>query len=148
MKEVFDHMSTEIFVAKSDEEVLSCFLVLLLLRPHLKKEVFLSQVRRQQEQLFQLVGLRVNGEVKSVIGFREAEYLIWGKIVYVDDLSTIDEGRGKGYAGQLLDWVIAYAKNHQCSGVHLDTGYSRHVAHRFYLNRGFSIGCHHLFIEF
>jgi GNAT superfamily N-acetyltransferase len=141
-------MSLEIFIANTDQEILSCFAVLNLLRPHLKEENFLTQVRRQQAQSFQLVALRENGDVKSVIGFREAEFLIWGKIVYIDDLSTVDGGRGKGFAGRLLDWVIAYAKEHQCSGVHLDTGYSRHVAHRFYLNRGFNIGCHHLSLEF
>jgi GNAT superfamily N-acetyltransferase len=141
-------MSVEIFIANTDQEILSCFSVLLLLRPHLKQEKFLTQVRRQQAQSFQLVALRENGNVKSVIGFREAEFLIWGKIVYIDDLSTVDGGRGKGFAGKLLDWVITYAKEHQCSGVHLDTGYSRHVAHRFYLNRGFNIGCHHLSLEF
>jgi GNAT superfamily N-acetyltransferase len=141
-------MSLEIFIANTDQEILSCFSVLLLLRPHLKQENFLTQVRRQQAQSFQLVALRENGNVKSVIGFREAEFLIWGKIVYVDDLSTVDDGRGNGFAGKLLDWVIAYAKELQCSGVHLDTGYSRYVAHRFYLNRGFHIGCHHLSLEF
>jgi GNAT superfamily N-acetyltransferase len=141
-------MGVEIFIANTDQEILSCFSVLLLLRPHLQQENFLTQVRRQQAQSFQLVALRENGNVKSVIGFREAEFLIWGKIVYVDDLSTVDGGRGKGFAGRLLDWVIAFAKERQCSGVHLDTGYSRHVAHRFYLNRGFNIGCHHLSLEF
>jgi GNAT superfamily N-acetyltransferase len=140
-------MSEEIFIATTDEEILSCFPVLLLLRPQLKLEHFLAQIRRQQLQSFQLVALRVNGRVMSVIGFREAEYLIWGKTIYVDDLSTNDEGRGKGFAGKLLDWVIDYAKQHDCSGVHLDTGYSRHVAHRFYLNRGFNIACHHLSLE-
>jgi GNAT superfamily N-acetyltransferase len=141
-------MSTEIFIANTDEEISSCFAVLLLLRPHLKQVDFLAQVRRQQRESFRLVALRVNGEVKSVIGFRDAEYLIWGKTVYVDDLSTAEEGRGNGYAGQLLDWVIDYAKQQGCSGVHLDTGYSRHIAHRFYLNKGFKIGCHHLSLEF
>jgi GNAT superfamily N-acetyltransferase len=141
-------MNIEIFIAETDEEVSSCFAILHLLRPHLKQVDFLAQVRRQQSESFQLVALRANGDVKSVIGFREAEYLIWGKIVYVDDLSTADDGRGKGFAGQLLDWVVEYAKKQGCSGVHLDTGYSRHIAHRFYLNKGFKIGCHHLSLEF
>jgi GNAT superfamily N-acetyltransferase len=141
-------MSIEIFIAKTDEEISSCFALLLLLRPHLRQVDFLPQVRRQERESFRLVALRVNGEVKSVIGFRDAEYLLWGKTVYVDDLSTVEEGRGNGYAGQLLDWVINYAKQQGCSGVHLDTGYSRHIAHRFYLNKGFKIGCHHLSLEF
>jgi GNAT superfamily N-acetyltransferase len=141
-------MSEEIFIAKTDEEISSCFAVMLLLRPHLKQIDFLAQIRRQQTQSFQLVALRADGDVKSVIGFREAEYLIWGKIVYVDDLSTVDDARGNGYAGKLLDWVVEYGKRQGCSGVHLDTGYSRHIAHRFYLNKGFKIGCHHLSLEF
>jgi GNAT superfamily N-acetyltransferase len=140
-------MSIEIFTAKTSDEILLCFRVMHLLRPHLKRDDFLSQVRRQQGQLFQLAALRENGDVKSVIGFREAEYLIWGKIVYIDDLSTVEDERGKGYAGKLLDWVVEYARAQGCSGVHLDTGYTRHAAHRLYLNKGFTIGCHHLSFE-
>jgi GNAT superfamily N-acetyltransferase len=140
-------MTKDIFIARTDEEILSCLEVLLLLRPQLRQSSFLAQIRRQQAQSFQLVALRVDGVVKSVVGFRVAEYLIWGKIVYVDDLSTDDDARGKGYAGQLIDWVIDYAKNQNCTGIHLDTGYSRHTAHRFYLNKGFNIGCHHVSLE-
>jgi GNAT superfamily N-acetyltransferase len=140
-------MSTEIFTANSDEEILACFSVFNLLRPHLRQESFLTQIRRQQAQGFQIVAIRIDSVVRSAIGFREAEYLIWGKIIYIDDLVTSDDARGKGLAGQLLDWVVDYAKTKALTGVHLDTGYARHVAHRFYLNKGFQIACHHLSLD-
>ncbi len=69
-------MSTETLIAKTDEEIFSCFSVLLLLRPHLKQENFLAQIRQQQAQAFQLVAWKENENVRSVIGFREAEFLI------------------------------------------------------------------------
>jgi GNAT superfamily N-acetyltransferase len=141
------HMTTEIFTANSEQEISSCFPVFKLLRPHLQQETFLAQVHRQQTQGFQIVAIRLNGFVTSAIGFREAEYLVWGKIIYIDDLITSDDTRGKGLAGQLLDWVVEYAKAKKLTGVHLDTGYARHVAHRFYLNKGFQIACHHLSLD-
>jgi GNAT superfamily N-acetyltransferase len=140
-------MSTEIFIANSDEEIESCFPVYLELRPHLVEENFLSQVRRQRTQSFQIVGVRLNGAVVSAVGFREAEYLMWGKVIYIDDLTTLGNVRGKGYARLLLDWVVDYARSRKVNSVHLDTGYGRHAAHRLYLNNGFQISCHHLSLE-
>jgi GNAT superfamily N-acetyltransferase len=140
-------MSTEIILANTDEEILACLPVMLLLRPNLTREEFVGQVRRQQAQAFQLLALKENGDVKCVLGFREAEYLIWGKTIYIDDLSTVTDGRGKGYAGRLMDWVTDYARAHHCKAVHLDSGFARHEAHRFYLNRGFTLACHHFYLE-
>ncbi len=140
-------MSADISLANTDEAILACLPVLLLLRPQLQEEEFLDQVRRQQTQGFQLLALKEQGVVKSVLGFREAEFLIWGKTIYIDDLSSAADSRGKGYAGKLLDWVMEYAQRHECKAVHLDSGYARHEAHRFYLNRGFTLACHHFYLE-
>jgi GNAT superfamily N-acetyltransferase len=140
-------MSTEIVVANSDADILSCLPVLLLLRPHLLQEDFLAQVRRQQTQGFKLLALKEEGVIRSVLGFRETEMLIWGKTIYIDDLSSAANSRGKGYAGLLVDWVMDYARAHHCKAVHLDSGYARHEAHRFYLNRGFTLACHHFYLQ-
>jgi hypothetical protein len=48
---------------------------------------------------------------------------------------------------QLLDYVIDYAKEHNCAQVHLDTGYQRNAAHKVYLARGFQLNCHHLALD-
>lgn len=141
-------MVTEIFIADSDNEVQDCFPVFKVLRPHLNEEKFLPQVRRQQSQGFQVLALKHDGIVKSAAGFRFAEFLAWGKVLYIDDLITLPEEKKRGYAGELLDWLIVHAQSQKCDGLHLDTGYARHDAHRLYLRKGLQLNCHHLALQF
>ena len=68
-------MATEIFIADADAEIESCFPVFKALRPHLESSMFLPQVRRQQKESYQVLALRHEGMVKSVAGFRFAEFL-------------------------------------------------------------------------
>jgi GNAT superfamily N-acetyltransferase len=141
-------MPRNIFIAESDEEITDCFDAFKVLRPHLKEEEFLSQVRRQQQQSYQIVALREGGVTPSAAGFRFAEYLAWGLVLYIDDLTTLPEFRGRGHGDQLMNWMIGLAKSRGCRGVHLDTGYARHAAHRLYLRKGLHLNCHHLALEF
>ena len=141
-------MVTEIFIADSEKEIQDCFPVFKVLRPHLSEAIFLPQVRRQQTQGFQVIALKCDGVVKSAAGFRFAEFLAWGKVLYIDDLITLPEEKKRGYAGQLLDWLIAHAQSHKCDGLHLDTGYARHDAHRLYLRKGLQLSSHHLALQF
>jgi GNAT superfamily N-acetyltransferase len=137
-------MTTEIFLAESDAEIDSCYPAFSALRPHVRREDFLSRVRRQELQSYRILALRHEGSIPSAAGFRNAEFLAWGRVLYVDDLTTLPEARGKGFAGALLDWLIAHAKGAGFDAVHLDTGYGRHAAHRLYLSRGFELNCHHM----
>ncbi|HMQ51493.1 MAG TPA: GNAT family N-acetyltransferase [Anaerolineae bacterium] len=141
-------MTINIFLANSDDEIKSCFEAFKVLRPHLDQNEFLPQVKRQQQQGYKILALSEDGVVKSVAGFREAEFLAWGKIIYIDDLSTVPEARAKGYGDRLLSWIFEKAKEMGLNGVHLDTGYTRHAAHRLYLKNGMRLACHHLAIEF
>ena len=141
-------MTTDIFIAKSKEEIESCFPVFHALRPHIRKENFLSQVLRQQEQSYQVLALKHEGIIKSVAGFRFMESLAWGNILYIDDLSTLPDERYRGFASSLLDWLFDHAKSNNCQSVHLDTGYMRHTAHRLYLNKGLKLHGHHMSLEF
>ena len=137
-------MNTEIFIASSDEEINSSFPAFKELRPSLEFDSFLAQVRRQESQSYKILALRHEGIIKSAAGFRFCEFLAWGKVLYIDDLTSLQNARGKGFAGTLLNWLIEHAKNSGCAGVHLDTGYARHAAHRLYLEKGFQFNCHHL----
>ena len=65
-------------------------------------------------------------------------------MLYIDDLTTLPEARGKGFAAGLLDWLIAHDGATDCDAVPLDTGYGRHVAHRLYLSHGFELACHRM----
>jgi GNAT superfamily N-acetyltransferase len=133
-----------IFLPKDDGQIESCFDAFSALRPHLTRELFVPQVRRQESQGYQIVAVMEHGQVSSAAGFRLCEFLAWGRILYIDDLSTLPSSRGKGYAGMLLDWLAAHAQQQGCNAVHLDTGYARHAAHRVYLSKGFELSSHHM----
>lgn len=140
-------MTSSIFIAETDADLQACFAAFKELRPHLSAAEFVPQIRRQQVQGYQVLALRSDGEVKSAAGFRLGEFLAWGKILYVDDLTTLASERGRGYAGQLLDWLIDHAKTNACKALHLDSGYTRHAAHRLYLRKGLQLSSHHMALE-
>src|SRR5690606_16947364 len=134
----------ELFLIEGPDELAACFPAFRELRPHLLKDSFLAQVQRQRTQSYEVLALRHEGEIKSVAGFRISEFLAWGKVLYIDDLSTMEKHRGHGYAGAILDWLIAHARTKSCQQVHLDSGFARHAAHRLYLQKGFVLSSHHM----
>lgn len=81
----------------------------------------------------------------AVAGFRIVEFLAWGRALYVDDLVTAAECRGRGHAGRLFEWLDAEAKREGCRGLHLDSGVGpdRQGAHRFYFRHGMRIASYH-----
>lgn len=137
----------ELICANSDAEIAGCFPVMKVLRPHLVKATFVATVRRQVAQGYQLVFIRHEGAVVAVVGYRVLEFLAWGKVLYVDDLVTDPAQRGQGFAGALMDWLIAQAQAGQCAELHLDSGYLRHAAHQLYLNKGLELACHHFALK-
>ena len=141
-------MDREPFIAQSDADIEACFPAFSALRPHIRAEEFLPQVRRQQAQGYAMLALRDQGVVRSAAGFRLLEFLAWRRVLYIDDLTTLPTDRSKGYAGQLLDWLIRHAREKRCNAVHLDTGYARHAAHKLYLRKGFELSSHHMALEF
>lgn len=139
---------TTIKIAESDDDILACYPVMLELRPHIAHADFLPQVKRQMgESGFQLVYLSDGGEVKAVAGIRVAEWLARGKSLDLEDLVSTENDRSKGYGGQLLDWVMTYARESGCSGIRLVSHVSRYRAHRFYLNKGMILDGHFFSME-
>lgn len=136
-------MIPDIILATSDDEILSCFPVMSQLRPHLEKELFVERVRRQFQEGYELACLIDDGAVRSVAGFRLMHNLASGKILYVDDLVTVDAGRSKGYGKRLLDWLIRRARDEKCETLELDSGVQRHDAHRFYFVNRMIVTSHH-----
>jgi GNAT superfamily N-acetyltransferase len=129
--------------ATFDAEIASLFPVFKALRPHLVEAEFVARVRRQQAEGYRLSYLRDAEGAVAAAGYRRLEFLAWGRVLYVDDLITLPEKRGAGYAGALMDWLIAHAREQGCDELHLDSGYQRHDAHRLYLKKGLQLGCHH-----
>ncbi len=134
----------EICEAKTDEQMLGCFDLLKLLRPHLEKSDFVKRVKEQQAEGYKLIFIADDEGVRSVAGYRTGQFLAWGKILLVDDLITLPEARGIGFGTHLLKWLKGEAKKQQCDGIHLDSGIDQADSHRLYLNLGMKIDCLHL----
>lgn len=134
----------EITQARTDEQVMACFELLKLLRPHLNVKDFVEKIREQEEEGYHLIYIGDDEGVKSVAGYRMGRFLAWGKILMVDDLITLPEARGIGFGTHLLKWLKGEAKKNGCEGIHLDTGIDQGDSHRLYLNLGMKIDCLHL----
>ena len=122
---------------------------ILALRPHLGSPDDL--VRRvdevQRAQGYRLIGFFVEGHEPAVAaaGFRVNDYLAWGHALYCDDLGTLPEHRGHGYAAELLDWMMEEARRLGCGEFHLDSGVAadRESAHRLYFAKRMRISSFH-----
>lgn len=130
-------------VARTDAEIESCFEVVKALRPHIEKEVFVRQIREMMQETYQMIYICEEDKPVAFAGFRDMQMLYCGKIIYIDDLSTLPECRGKGYAGKLLDHIHQLAKETGKAAVHLDSGHHRHDAHRLYLTKRYRMIGHH-----
>lgn len=137
----------EIKFAETEEDFTKCIEVIQALRPHLTLERFLSLIPEMKKESYSLIFIEENGKAISACGFRYMTTLFEGRFIYIDDLSTLPEGRGKGYAGALFDFVLNLAKSEGLPAVHLDSGHQRFDAHRLYLNKGMKIVYHHFRLE-
>jgi GNAT superfamily N-acetyltransferase len=130
-------------LAKSPDDIAKCWDVVHALRPHLVKDSFITLVQELQTEGYHLAYVEVEGKAVSAVGYRYLHFLFCGKHIYIDDLSTLPDYRGKGYAGALLDFVAAEARKKGLNVVTLDSGHHRTTAHRLYLNKGYVISSHH-----
>lgn len=138
---------SDIALAHSEVEIAACFDVMAHLRPHLRREEFVSRIRSQQGQGYHLAFRRTNLKVVAVAGFRMQENLAWGRFLYVDDLVTDAAHRLQGHGEALMDWLVAHARAAGCAELHLDSGVQRFGAHRFYLARRMDITSHHFALK-
>lgn len=137
----------QIRYVQHDKDIDTCWQVVQALRPHLQYDAYVQQVKEMQQEGYQMLFIagEVDGQEIAIAfaGFRNMQMLYCGKIIYIDDLSTLPAFRGKGHAGILLDYIHQLAKETGKDGVHLDSGYQRNDAHRLYLNKGYKLACHH-----
>ncbi|MEH2022437.1 GNAT family N-acetyltransferase [Nostoc sp.] len=134
-------------LAESDFQILGCFPVISQLRPNLEQTKFIEQVRSQMKEGYQLAFLEVEKQAVAVAGFRISNCLASGKFLYIDDLVVDELKRSHSYGQQLFQWLIEYARNHQCKHLSLDSGVQRFAAHRFYFMQRMSITSHHFSME-
>jgi len=128
-------MNSKIIIAESEQEILDCYPVMVELRPHLKRDEFVSTVKRLAEIAGYRLAYLTDSGVKAVAGFRMSEWLAGGKYLEVDDLVAASGERSKGYGGELLDWLVKHAEENDCNQIRLVSRVTRFDAHRFYLNK-------------
>lgn len=135
-------------IADTDAEIQRCHPVMAELRPHIPQPDFVARVRRQQQESgYRLVFREDAGRVQAVAGFRIAEFLAWGRILYVDDLVTAAATRSQGHGEAVFAWLVAHARAAGCAELHLDSGVQRFGAHRFYLRQRMDITSHHFALK-
>jgi GNAT superfamily N-acetyltransferase len=134
-------------LADTDGEILRCFPVMVQLRPHLEREVFVPTIRNQERGGYRIAYLEESGVVRAVAGFRIVDNLAGTRILYVDDLVTDAERRSGGFGGALLDWLVDRAREEGCRYLELDSGVHRFDAHRFYFTKRMVISSYHFRLE-
>ncbi len=129
-------------------ETAAAFVAMCALRSHLADEgEFVRRVdERQRPQGYRLVAVvEDDGAVSAVAGFRVLEMLAYGRILYIDDLSTLPSARRRGHGRALLEWCAGEAAREDCVALQLDSnvGPERQDAHRLYFNSGMRISSYH-----
>lgn len=138
---------TKVEFVEDEIQTRQCFPVMNQLRPLLTEEEFMVRVARQREQGYQLYRLVEAGKVRAVAGFRMLESLGHGKFIYIDDLVSSEDARGKGFGGELYDWILGYARSEGCDELRLDCGVQRLDSHRFYMRKYMKITAHHFTLK-
>jgi GNAT superfamily N-acetyltransferase len=135
----------------SPEETEAAYLALAELRPHFSSATrFVHQVNEvQRPEGYRLVGSFDDGMVHAVAaaGFRTGHNLVSGRYLYVDDLVTLPDFRGRGHADALMRWLFEEATRLECGRLELDSATHRHDAHRFYLKHELVISAFHFSTE-
>jgi len=117
------------------------------LRPHVPEAGFVNTVRQQNRSGYVLAYLEEEGTVMSVAGFRVIENLVSGRMLYVDDLVTLEEHRSRSHGKAMFDWLVQRARGEGCNYLELDSGVQRFQAHRFYLTNRMIIAAHHFVLK-
>ncbi|WP_254562278.1 GNAT family N-acetyltransferase [Dyadobacter diqingensis] len=135
----------EIRIANTKEDIEFCSNALLTFRPNVDPDTLVEQTLRMMQEGFRLIYIADDNSshAEAIAGFRTFEMLRTGEIIYIDDLFTFPENRGKGYASSLLDHIHGLALKSGIKTVHLDSGFPLYPAHRLYLSKGYFLACHH-----
>lgn len=107
------------------------------------KDLDVAALRRVYER-----GLRANAQVylcaidgENVVGFASLTIKsnLWegANLGHIDELIVDEKYRGRGLGTQLLEDIIAQARQRGCARVELDSAFHRTKAHQFYERQGF-----------
>lgn len=123
--------------AHGPEELTACFPVISQLRPRLQgPEEWVERASGMATDGYRVLAAWKDDRVLAVAGYRVMENLIHDNFLYVDDLVTAAEERGKGLGSALLTELTAIGVDQYCGTLVLDTAASNENAQRFYKREG------------
>ena len=96
---------------------------------------FLAEVRRQAIQEYRLYGGYEDGRLVVLAGVRRSHTLSRGEHLFVDDLVTAEDARGRGHGRAMLEWLGLQAAAQGIPRIYLD---SRATAKGFYERAGYT----------
>lgn len=141
-------MSADIQIASTDADIAACHPVMAELRPHLSADQFVSLVRHLESVAgLKLAFLALDGDIKSVAGFRISEWLAGGRYLEIEDLVTKATDRSHGHGAALFNWLKALAAESGCRQLRLVSNVTRKDAHRFYQREGMTLNAHYFSIN-
>jgi GNAT superfamily N-acetyltransferase len=120
---------------QTDREIDAAFPLMAELRDRVRRATFVSEVRREQAQDYELIGAFDGQTLVALAGVRRTHTLARGDHVFVDDLVTSPHARGAGHGRALMRWVIDRAARDGVPRVYLD---ARITAKGFYEKLGFT----------
>ena len=121
-------------IMETTSDAMRCYPVMVQLRPHVSEDEFLTYVNEEAKMGYRLAALVEHGEIYSLAGYRIKNNLAFGSLMYVEDLVSDEKYRSQGGGKMLLQWLLKQAKENNCKKLALDSGVTRHAAHRFYIN--------------
>jgi ribosomal protein S18 acetylase RimI-like enzyme len=123
--------------ADTDADVIACFDVMRQLRTQLHTpEELVARVATQRAQGYRLLAIWENGKPVALAGYRCLDSMFHGRFIYVDDLITDADGRGRGHGERLLEELRTLGRAENCQQLVLDTGLGNALAQRFYFRAG------------
>ena len=120
---------------ESDPYSSDAFPLMSSLRDRIRDETFVDEIRRQQQDGYELIGGFDDGRLVTLAGIRRSHTLSRGAHLFVDDLVTDESVRGHGYGREMMDWLFALARTESIPRIYLD---SRSTARGFYERIGFT----------
>ena len=111
--------------------------VLGQLRKELSYKEFEDLIYDMRHMEYKMIGLLERGELITYAGVAVQTNLYHKRHLYVYDLVTDEAHRGKGYAKEMLAYLVDYAKTAMCENIVLSSGFSKERAHKFYEKNGF-----------
>ena len=119
------------------EEFGRAYPVLSQLRPELPLQQYLTIAAQMRERGYRVICLLVDEKIVSYCGFSFTTDLMRGKYLWIYDLVTDEQNRGKGYGGKLLEHIEGIAKDGGASCVALSV--FRELAHKFYKKSDYQV---------